>query len=127
MKPRPPQSAETRARHRASLEATWADPAKRAKQGEVTRRQMDSRDVRERVSKRTRAAMADPTVKARQRSGLVAYWTPERRQQHAKLTAERMKAWREKRLADARKVLVQLPPAEREAALRRLGGGEAVS
>ena len=120
MKPRPSQSPKTRARRRATLAATWADAAKRAKQAEITKRQMADPAVRKRVSERTRAAMANPEVKIRQAAALSAAWTPEKREAQRQLTIERMAAWRERRLKEARTVLDQLPQADREAALRAL-------
>jgi len=96
---------EARRAARARASAQWT-PEARAAQGRLTRQKMKPASVRERISDRTRAALADPDVRSRQLAGLrdamarpdviarisegtragMARW-------HARLAAELRSAW----------------------------------
>ncbi|HWK96224.1 MAG TPA: hypothetical protein VNR39_12460 [Pseudolabrys sp.] len=114
------RSDETRARQSRKQTENWADPDKRRQQSEVTKTRMAAPSVRAKIAARTAEAMAREDVKQRQREGLARAWTPERRAAQRALTLERMEAWRAAKIEEARKVLAQLPKAERDAALASL-------
>ena len=50
--------------------AYWSDPATRTAHGELTRRRMVCPDVRERISKRTKAGHAVPGMREKKLAGL---------------------------------------------------------
>ena len=100
----------------------WADPEARERQSEIATRKLAKPEIRAKISERTRAAMADPGVRERQRAGLAAVWTPERRERQRQSTIERMALWRARAIEEAGEVLRRLPAAERDAALARITG-----
>jgi hypothetical protein len=114
---RKPESIE---RARKRLCEYWGDPETRRRQSELTRARMAQPGVKEKISERTRAALADPAVRQRQRAGLAAVWTREKRDQQRQLTIARMARWRANQLEAAETVLRQIPKADRAAVLGRL-------
>jgi len=118
---RGPHTPEARERISARLKSFWADPERRKQHAERMRVRMAMPEVRARISARTKAALADPDVRRRQRAGIAASWTFEKREQQRQRTIDRMAAWRAKRLADAEIVLAQLSKEDRAAALVGLG------
>jgi hypothetical protein len=111
---RQPMTAETRERIRAKLAAHYADPANR----EAAQKRMRRPGIRERIAERTAAALARPEVKIRHLAGLQTAWRdPDKRAAQAALTAERMTAWRARKLAEVAVVMAQMPKGERAAAV----------
>lgn len=114
---RAPATAETKERIRSALVAHYATAEARA---EAVKR-MTRPETRQKIAERTAAALANPEVKRRQRDGLARAWDdPAKREAQRLLTIERMAAWRARKLAEAQKVLAQLPKAERDSAIAKL-------
>lgn len=62
---RAPPKPETIERIRSSLSTYWADPEKRTQHGTLTRRRMARPGIGEKISQRTRTALARPEIRAR--------------------------------------------------------------
>jgi predicted TIM-barrel fold metal-dependent hydrolase len=73
--------------------AHWSDPAKRTAQSELTRQRMDRRDVRAKISERTKAAHDVPGMRERKLAGLTrAFADPELRRKISAATKAGMAA-----------------------------------
>jgi hypothetical protein len=104
--------------HTAEKLRTWyADPENMR----VHMTRMSRPSTREKISSHTKAALADPAVKARQIAGLkAAFADPALREKILTNTKIAMQRWRATRLEAAAVVLRQLPRAERETAMAEL-------
>lgn len=107
-----------RPRTAEKLRAYYADPLNMA----LHLSRMARPATREKISKRTKAALADPNVKQRQVEGLNRYWSdPARRAAAADAAKAAQARWAAERIAAAEKAIAQLPASQRAAALERLG------
>jgi hypothetical protein len=99
------------------LLAWYADPENKR----VHMQRMARASTREKISIRTKAALAQPEVKARQVAGLkAAFSNPALRAEISEKTKIGMANWRAERLGAAAVVLRQLPRGECEAAMASL-------
>jgi hypothetical protein len=85
---RSPHSPDTIARLHVALSNYWADPDRRVQHGALTKRRMARPGVSERISERTKAALADPEVNARRREAMAS---PVVRQRISERTREAMR------------------------------------
>ena len=104
--------------HTAEKLRTWyADPENM----QIHMLRMVRASTREKISIRTKAALAQPEVKARQVAGLkIAFSDPVLREKISTNTKAGMQRWRAGRLEAAAVVLRQLPKADREMAMAAL-------
>ena len=72
MAKRAPHTPEAIARISAAVRQHWADADTRAGHGALTKRRMARPGVSERISERTKAALADPEVNARRREAMAS-------------------------------------------------------
>jgi hypothetical protein len=85
---RAPHAPETIARIRAAQHAHWANPEARAQQATLTRRRMARPGVSEKISERTKAALAEPETRARHQAAMAL---PAVRQHISERTREAMR------------------------------------
>jgi hypothetical protein len=65
-------SPNTIARIRAALSKHWADPETRTQHGALVRRRMARPGISEKIVERTKAAFADPDMRARHRAAMAS-------------------------------------------------------
>jgi hypothetical protein len=109
-----PRTDESKQRTRVALVAHWSDPAKHTAQSELTRQRMDRREVRARISERTKAAHDVPGMRERKLAGLVrAFADPELRRKISAATKAGMAAKAEREFAALKAAWDSAPSAVR--------------